>query len=303
MTKGKYCDVLDVCAFLSKHRPQFTSFGIQTELVHGKDGQLVEAPALKPTNLFRGQTKAYATLRPSIYRIFPPVSTWQETQTVRIEADSLVMPHPHYSADLERDFYFSCVKATELIRDVARLFPEFPGEQINGHALCQHYGLPTHFLDFSENVWIAGFFASHSFRNGAFEPCSEGIGVMYVLETEQVPDGQLYEIGIQPLPRPFAQRGWLLRVPPEVNLLAHSSVWAIHFQHSADASATMGKHFGGGQDLLPIDKISEYLESRLSERTVSKVAIDDYLHHVPSSHRPSLRASINRLFDGSVCIV
>lgn len=256
---SNYCNILEVCTFLAKHRTQITSYGKTSELVHGDNGELREVAALKPTNLFRGQTKAYDTLRPTIYRKYPPHSTWQETRTVRIDDDSLVMPHPHYSADLERDYYFSCAKAIELIWDVARLFPEYPEDQIDGHALCQHYGLPTHCLDFSECIWTAGFFASHQYRNGTFVPCTDadGIGVMYVLEIDNVPPSSLYEIGFQPLPRPVAQRGWLVKVPPEVNLLSNPAVWEIHFQHSSDASDAIGKLFQQGQELLPTDEIAE----------------------------------------------
>ena len=298
----RFCDIRDVCAFLAKHRPQITSYGCSSEVVTGDHGELLEVPAIKPTTLFRGQTKAYDTLRPSIYQKYPPLSTWQQSRTLRIDDDSLAMPHPHYSATLERDFYFSCTKAIDLIRDVAQRFPEYPEEKVDGHALCQHYGLPTHYLDFSECAWTAAFFASHKFCDGSFSPCSEGIGVLYVLELDQIPPGRLYEIGFQPLPRPSAQRGWLLRVTPEINLLAHPAVWEIHFQHSAAASKAIGERFREGKDLLPRDEIGKYIEKRLSERTVPRDAIEAYLIRVPEDYRPTLRASMERLFEGAIVV-
>jgi hypothetical protein len=296
MPNRTYCNVVDVCEFLAKHRmAKFTSYGSHTELVQGDDGQLAERDAIKPTTLFRGQTKSHDALRPTIYRSYPPLSTWQETQTVHIDGDSLVMPHPHYSADLERDFYFSCIKAAELIREVGAMFPQYPG-QVDGHALCQHYGLTTHYLDFSEDVWIAGFFASHTYLDGSFLPCSDGVGVIYDLDTNNVPPRSIYEIGLQPLPRPHAQRGWLLQVPPEVKLLGHSAISTIYFQHSREASERIGELFQQGRSLLPRDPFATHVESRLRERSVSAVRIDSYLERVPPHHRDQLKSSIQKLF-------
>ena len=114
-----YCNIIDVCECLIRHFTQFTSYGIKREFVHGQDGTITEGFAIKPRWLFRGQTKAYDTLRPLIYRKYPPLSTWQERQFFRIGDDSLLMPHPHYCEDLERDFYFSCIKAAEIISGVS----------------------------------------------------------------------------------------------------------------------------------------------------------------------------------------
>jgi len=230
------------------------------------------------------------------------MSTWQESQTVTIAEDSLYMPHPHYSEALQRDFYYSCIKAAELIAEVATRFTDFPKDQIDGPALCQHYGLSTHLLDFSEDVRIAGFFASHSFKEGKFSTCGDGIGVIYVLETEKVPPGSLYEIGFQPLPRPYAQRGWLLKVPPEVVLLAVPAVWKIYFQHSNSASKKMGELFKDGVDLVPHDQTSVFFETRLAERSVTTKGVKEYVARVPPHHRQTLLDSIERLFNGLIPI-
>lgn len=301
MAHAEYCTVVDVCGFLADHRmARFTSYGIDRELVTDEQGRPVApVPAIKPTTLFRGQNKTYDTLRPSIYRPHPPCATWQSEQTVRIDTDSLRMPHPYYCADLEREFYFSCIKAADLISQAKAMFPDFPDE-VNGHALCQHYGLPTHMLDFTQDVWTAGFFASHLFTGNGFIPCEKGIGVIYDLDVEKVPPGCVYEIGIQPLPRPFAQRGFLLQVPPNVNLLYHPAIRQIYFEHSAAASAVIGERFAQGADLVPADKTSDFIEAGLRERFVTRRAIDDYVSRVPAGQRASLETSIDRLFSGQI---
>jgi len=300
MKNTDYCDILDVCDFLAKHRmAPITAYGRDLEMIMGADGLVKNVPAPKPATLFRGQSKEYDTLRPTIYRGYPPLSTWQETRTVQLDEDVLQMPIPHYNEDLERDYYFSCVKAFELVRDVAARFPDFP-EEVDGHALCQHYGLRTHCLDFSHDVWVSGFFATHSYSNGDFSPVGSGVGVMYVLEAQQVPPGTLYEIGFQPLPRPFAQKGFLLRVPPEVNLLAIPAVWSIYFQHSLSASEALGKRFDSGRALVPHDQVSSHIEQQLAKREVTKEGIAGYLNRVPEHHRSWLSSTIKRLFRGHI---
>lgn len=265
-------------------------------MVTSTDGTIKHVPAPKPATLFRGQTREYDTLRPTIYRGYPPLATWQESRTVQFDDDKLRMPIPHYSEALERDYYFSCVKAFELVQDVATRFPDFPGE-IDGHALCQHYGLRTHCLDFSHDVWVSGFFASHSYTGGEFQPVGIGVGVMYVLEAEQVPPGSLYEIGFQPLPRPFAQKGFLLKVPPDINLLAVPAIWPIYFKHSLSASKALSKRFDDGRALVPHDRISNHIEQSLALREVTREGIAGYVSRVPQDHQHWLAGIIERLFN------
>lgn len=256
MSSGSYCNINDVCDFPAKHRmAQFMSYGIHKELVHGRDGLVTDVPAIKPPTLFRGQTKPYETLRPSIYRNSPPMSLWKKNRAVRIDNDSLLMPNPYYSDELEHEFYFSCIKAAELITVVSTRFPEFPGD-VDGHAL----------------------------------------------EADEVPPETIYEIGFQPLPRPHAQRGSLLQVPPNVNLLAHPAISAIYFRHSKRQSEHLGKRFDRGQSLVPNDEISAFLEERLTHRLVTTEGVNTYLERLPVYYRKELRSSIEPLFHGSVRI-
>jgi FRG domain len=301
MSKHNYCNAQAVCEFLAKHRmAKFTSYGKDRELVRATDGSIKEVPALKPKTLFRGQIKAFDTLRPSIYRKYSPNSTWQEMISVGIDDDRLVMPHPHYSMSLERDFYYSQVKAAEVMSLVEKEFVDFPHSAIDGIALCQHYGLPTACLDFSEDVWISGFFATHEYRDGSFLPCGEGIGVMYVLETDEVPSGALYEIGIQPLPRPYAQRGSLLKVTPEINLLSVPAVWAIFFKQDNQISKLIGERYRQGRDLVPHDEVSSYIEGKLASRKISREFISKYVDRVPLDYQLELGCKIQELFAGHI---
>jgi hypothetical protein len=211
------------------------------------------------------------------------------------------MPHAHYSAALEREFYFSCVKAAEAIGIVSKMFSEFP-RQIDGHALCQHYGLRTHFLDFTQDAYIAGFFASHSFAAGAWVGRSTDVGVIYVLDTAQVPRSEIYEIGYQPLARPAAQRGFLLRVPPDLKLLAHPCVTTFYFQHDMRSSKVINDRFANGDVLMPRDDVGEEVFRAIQDRRVSSAAVAAYLSCVPSGDRERVAVSITERFRGVIPI-
>ena len=295
-----YCDIVEVCDFIGKFlsRP-FTSYGIEQEWTfdlkaHAR-GDLPGsvAPSPKPIYLLRGQTKAYPALQSSLFRKYPFSSTWHKSNRFRIGDDSLLMPNPHYCPDLERDFHFSCIKAAEMTAEI-----QFP-KSINGHALCQHYGLVTHYLDFTEDVWIAGFFASHDYPT--FKPLEEGIGVIYVLDTDKISPKLCHEIGIQALARPFAQRGWLLQTYPGLNYAEVPAVSAIYFKHVQQASKQLGKRFDAGKKLLPDEQLPAMIQ-RLNQPSVKSSAFNRYLKCYPNSDRTEIERSVRSLFCNKISI-
>ena len=215
--------------------------------------------------------------------------------TAQIGKRQLMMPHPHYSSKLESDFYHSCVKAIEVVDLLKRNIAHFP-RQIDGHALCQHYGLPTHYLDFSEDVWTSGFFASHYYPN--LKPVTNGIGVLYVLDRKRLPDGVCHEIGIQPLARPFAQRGWLLKTHPGLDVAVLPSIRQFFFEHSKTAGKKAGERFNGGSKLLPGEKLAEEVASCIKTNCVRQVDLDAYLDGIRrrGGDHETTRSSIEKLF-------
>lgn len=198
----------------------------------------------------------------------------------------MIAVNPHYNQDFDRAFVFSRLKCIEVGDLLQASFPDFPRE-IDAPALCQHYGLPTPYMDFTENLLVAAFFATHSHRTGAWEPCSTGNGVLYLLDVDaaRTDDQLFYEIGYQPLPRPYAQKGSLFFVRHDLNILSLPYVQCFGFVHNETAARDIATRVGGPERLFPPDKFADIVESHRSDTYVKRHAIDLFLDEPPRPNR------------------
>jgi hypothetical protein len=269
---------------------RFTSYGISHERVHAAAGESATVPALKPNFFFRGQNRAYHRLVPSLYHSFPALSTKAlSPETVLRRKDNgqrVIATNPHYDQEFDRAYVFSRLKCLEVGELLQASFPDFPRE-IDAPALCQHYGLPTPFMDFTENLLVAAFFATHSLRSCAWEPCSTGNGVLYLLDVDaaRTDDQLFYEIGYQPLPRPYAQRGSLFFVPHGLNMLSLPYLQCFGFAHNETIARDIATRIGGPERLFPPDKFADLVESHRHDTYVIQAAIDLFLDAPPRPNR------------------
>lgn len=279
----QHCDIIDLCKALVEEGVEgnVSSYGTDREYVFDVEAHrsgeppVKVVPSPKPVRLFRGQNSVYDTLQATIFRDYRLVCSWHKELRVQIGNKDFVMPHPHYSAALECDFFYSCIKALEIVDIVKQEWPDYSDDEVDGHALGQHYGLATHFLDFSEDAWIAGFFASHTYPE--FRPVTDGVGVLYVLDRRRLPESECYEIGVQALARPFAQRGWLVRTHPELNMAHHRSIRPLFFRHRKAAGERLAERFGSGQGLVPASEIADAIQACLRRRYVKQDGLERYL--------------------------
>ena len=190
----------------------------------------------------------------------------------------MVASNPHYNQEFDRAYVFSRLKCLEVGELLQANFADFPRE-IDAAALCQHYGLPTPFMDFTENLLVAAFFATHSVHSGTWEPCATGSGVLYILDVAAAPaDDQLfYEIGYQPLPRPFAQKGSLFFVRHDLNMLSLPYVQCFGFMHNETTARDIAAKVGGPKRLFPPDKFADLVQSHRHDTYVKQTAIDLYI--------------------------
>ena len=73
--------------------------------------------------------------------------------------------------------------------------------------------LLTGYMDLSESFDVSCFFATcYVDKARTWQPRTEGVGVMYLLPTERIPirPDVLQPIGLQVLPRPREQFGWVI---------------------------------------------------------------------------------------------
>jgi hypothetical protein len=155
-------------------------------------------------------------------------------------------------------------------------------------------------LDFSENLTAAAFFATHRVIDGRWEPSRTGTGVIYLIRPLRDEDDLVFfEIGIQPLPRPFAQKGSLLYVEPGLNLLDHPAVRAFGFRHDEGCSRTVAKQLGGPQALFPDDKFGDLIEAHKLDTYVTRDSIERFLQDVPSEFKDDRRKELRELLGSS----
>jgi FRG domain len=270
--------------------PSFTSYGLTHELVRAADGQVVPRPALKPKFFFRGQTRAYPRLIPSLYQRFPDLNTKSlipETALYRGDGShSVIATNPHYDQSFDKAFAFSRIKCIEIGELLHETFTDFPRE-IDAPALCQHYGFPTPFMDFTEEIMVSAFFATHKYQSGDWIPCATGNGVLYMVDVNAARDDNqfFYEIGIQPLPRPFAQKGSLFFVPHDLNMLSLPYVQSFGFAHDEVAAREISKKVGGAKGIFPPDKFGDLVESHRDDTYLTQQAINLYLDDPPRPNR------------------
>lgn len=140
---------------------------------------------------------------------------------------------------------------------------------VDKEGLAQHYNLPTHLLDMTDNFEVASFFATCA-RNSdtrQYEPATDTQqhGVIYRLTPvfmidPAIPDrafGPFHIIGWQPLPRPEQQRAFAVEMKPGQNFCELPSVERFPFRHRARVSHRIWKSFDEGRALFPPDAADE----------------------------------------------
>jgi FRG domain len=306
MTATRPHTILDLLQFLSAFAPHFTSYGTSHELVQTSETDPTPkgVPAIKPHFFFRGQTAAYSRLIPTLYRKYAGMSGLSRRSRLVLQRrdgkGQVEFVNPHYDPEFNREFLFSRLKCLEVATLIERRFPGFPRE-INAGALAQHYGLPTPFLDFTENLTVAAFFATHRLIDGRWEPSRTGIGVIYVIQPSEDEDDLLFfEIGIQPLPRPFAQKGSLLYVEPGLNLLDHPAVGTFGFYHDESCSRAVAKQAGGPEALFPPDEFGNLFEAHKLDSYVTRDSIELFLQDVPPELKDGRRDQLHEGLGSSI---
>ena len=92
--------------------------------------------------------------------------------------------------------------------------------------LAQHYELNTDSLDFTNDKWVAAFFATCTKVKGGYTPvASRGYGVLYSYmilpkswDESTDPNQKFTAIGLQPFPRPGEQKAYALRLESNEDL-------------------------------------------------------------------------------------
>jgi FRG domain len=181
---------------------------------------------------------------------------------------------------------------------------------IDRMALCQHYGIPTGYLDLTQSFDVAMFFATSRYLNGSWQPMTEGLGIVYFFDYQRYLSDRIgvwsqgprdrngygdtmreleerfampgaNPIGYQPMPRPAEQWAWGFKAVAGQDFEQLPYVSAISFAHSQHLSEKYLHRFKGGRALFPKDPTSEVAAKILDADIVPSDYVEpilDYLH-------------------------
>lgn len=189
-----------------------------------------------------------------------------------------------HKTDIESKYSFFFVEQIKRMvfwdfLNVFRQYREFPfGEPMDG-AIAQHYGLNTQFIDLTDDLKVALFFAScKHVGNGQYRPIlEEELG-------ELGKYGVLYEgthnwakiIGYQPFCRCHRQRGYYIDTAAagfcwEYSLNPDTGFQKYYFERTVELSERLCAEFDGGRKLFPKDGLIPFSKAIQQIRNLKKL--------------------------------
>lgn len=244
--------------------------------------------ALLPTSscfnsFFRGQYEYYENCCPTIYRnkdkkdkIDLFISRLRST-----EFELLLRTHPFVKLIFENGFTLN-----NLGKDI------WVSLKVDYLGLAQHYELDTDMLDFTNNKWVAAFFAVCKKENGKYVPMDSdeyGVFYRYSMTPEQfliengdfIPEKKFSIIGLQPFKRPGEQKGFALKMEEGENLNYIKGIQKYFFRHDKMAAEIILNRMNKSKSLFPDDELELFAKKIKESRKLSIEAFKLTLKNYP----------------------
>jgi hypothetical protein len=175
---------------------------------------------------------------------------------------------------------------------------------LNEIALAQHYGIPTGYLDLTDDFRVGAFFATCRETKNGWEPVDAGVGVIYRVHLLKLEDAfhRYIPLGPQPLPRPTEQCAWVTELPFRHAFEGWPCVEILPFHHDRRIGEHFLEMYAGGKLLFPRDPLADVAAEILAcgeipidlvEAVLGLYASDPY--GILSEHIPLLRQEISKL--------
>lgn len=210
--------------------------------------RFMPGPEFSP-RLYRGETEFHPMCVPTMFR--PGISSVDRCFAIGkgIELSTLMDHHPATN-DLKES----------RIGDLSF--------ELNIEAIAQHYGFKTGLMDFSRSRDVAMFFATcrHDPATETYAPLQEGTAVLYTADLKQLihhrkGSAAFLPLGLEPLPRPEAQRALAVRLNPGENL--NDMPWVA--RQAVEITPELSQHyfdmFDGGAKLFPVNPFEDHVRS------------------------------------------
>lgn len=138
---------------------------------------------------------------------------------------------------------------------------------LNIEAIAQHYGFKTRLMDFSRSKDVSMFFATCGYDSltRTYKPLNEGTAVLYTADLKRLIEHRnasaaFLPLGLEPLPRPEAQRALAVRLNPGENLNDMPWVTREVLEITPDLSQRYFEMFDGGDKLFPSNPFDDHVQ-------------------------------------------
>ena len=204
---------------------------------------------------FRGEPMIYTSCYANIYRDFKN-EKYLLDRLQQIEFEILLRNSP--IIDGQSNFNF-------------QIFDKTLVYQVDFLALSQHYGIATEYLDLTNNLFVALFFATHQGN----PPVSvfEGDGVLYCFRDENC--NNVNTIGMQLFPRPGEQKAFAVKLGLADDFSLYDKLEKYVFKQTVDGTDYINKLFNNGNDLFPKDIILKKVEEIKNKKQFSYQALNE----------------------------
>ncbi|WP_175241145.1 MULTISPECIES: FRG domain-containing protein [Burkholderia cepacia complex] len=258
-----------------------------------EEGDLGGAIPFSVSTLYRGQNAHHTPMLPSIGR--------------GLQSHDIEKIHQGSIADQAR-IIFRVAQAWWFSRELTHhpISHHAAGQRLDLDpiALAQHYGIPTGYLDLSDDFNVSAFFATcHETKDG-WKPVEAGVGVMYRVHLRklQPPFDNYIPLGPQPLPRPSEQCAWVTALPFCHSFEGWPGVELLPFEHDRHVGQHFLEMFEGGERLFPPDPLADVAAEILAcgeiPSDIVEAALESYEKYpygMISEHLPALRKEIATL--------
>lgn len=257
------------------------------------DGENWGAIPFYVSNLYRGQNTRYIPLLPSIARGLQTADI-SEIWQIPISDQAKIVLRLAQSWWFSRELKHHPI-STHAIQQKLDLDPI---------ALAQHYGIPTGYLDLTDDFNVSAFFATCRETDG-WEPIGTGVGVIYKVNLTKLKSpfvGYYTPLGPQQLPRPTEQCAWVVELPLTHSFEGWPDISMLQFQHDRNVGEYFLNMFAGGKQLFPPDPLTDVASEILTCREIPSELIDAALDSfandplgIKAEHLTVLRREISNL--------
>jgi len=234
---------------------------------------------------FRGQYEYFDDCVPTIYRIKVENSQNKKKDSIdqfihrlrSSEFELLLRTHPFVKSVFNEGINLKDIGEIKL--------------KVNYLGLAQHYELETDMLDFTNDKWVAAFFATNRKVGDRYSPIDSGsYGVVYRycpppeyflrMNDDSKPDEKFSIIGLQPFKRPGEQKGFALKMENGENLNQIRGIQKFFFRHDKLAAEIIHNRMNQGNNLFPFDEIEALAQKIKGSKKISinafKLAFEKY---------------------------